>query len=240
MNKKKLLAVALAVCLIAILSFTTLAWFTDSDSATNTFTVGSIKIVQHEKQHDENDELVNFEQNKVLMPIVNEEEPSKDPNYEEKIVYVGNTGKNPAYIQTHIAIPATLIGYLNLDVTTGAGWTFAYSQKQTIDGVEHVVYTFRYTYELAAGKETPVLLNGVYLYADVDVKTNPATDNMEFCKWNEATKGYTFSGFCVQDAEGTPYTVNVLVATQAVQAEGFDNAGTALDSAFGTEGTPWN
>ena len=38
-TKKKLLAVALAVCLIAILSFTTLAWFNDSESLTNKFEV---------------------------------------------------------------------------------------------------------------------------------------------------------------------------------------------------------
>lgn len=39
-TKKKLFVVAVAVCLIAILSFTTLAWFNDSDSVTNNFNVG--------------------------------------------------------------------------------------------------------------------------------------------------------------------------------------------------------
>ena len=39
MNKKKLLSLSLVVIMIAILSFSTLAWFNDSDSVTNEFYV---------------------------------------------------------------------------------------------------------------------------------------------------------------------------------------------------------
>ncbi|MBR2047599.1 MAG: SipW-dependent-type signal peptide-containing protein [Oscillospiraceae bacterium] len=39
MNKKKLFVTALAVCLIAILSFSTLAWFSDEENVTNEFFV---------------------------------------------------------------------------------------------------------------------------------------------------------------------------------------------------------
>jgi len=39
LNKKKVLVVSLAVCLVAILSFGTLAWFNASDEVTNTFKV---------------------------------------------------------------------------------------------------------------------------------------------------------------------------------------------------------
>lgn len=39
MNKKKLLSLALVIVLIAILSFGTLAWFSDADEVTNTFMV---------------------------------------------------------------------------------------------------------------------------------------------------------------------------------------------------------
>lgn len=41
MNKKKLLSLALVVIMVAILSFSTLAWFNDSDSVTNQFYVAS-------------------------------------------------------------------------------------------------------------------------------------------------------------------------------------------------------
>ena len=40
-TKKKLFVVAVAVCLIAILSFSTLAWFSDSESVKNDFIVSS-------------------------------------------------------------------------------------------------------------------------------------------------------------------------------------------------------
>ncbi len=39
MNKKKIFALAVAVIMIAILSFGTLAWFSDGDSVTNRFQV---------------------------------------------------------------------------------------------------------------------------------------------------------------------------------------------------------
>lgn len=41
LNKKQIFTIALAVCLIAILSFSTLAWFTDSDEVTNKFHVAT-------------------------------------------------------------------------------------------------------------------------------------------------------------------------------------------------------
>ena len=41
MNKKKLFSLALAVIMIAILSFSTLAWFNDSDSVTNEFHIAT-------------------------------------------------------------------------------------------------------------------------------------------------------------------------------------------------------
>ena len=39
MTKKKVIALALVVCLIAILSLSSLAWFTDDDSVTNKFQI---------------------------------------------------------------------------------------------------------------------------------------------------------------------------------------------------------
>ena len=40
LNKKKVIVLALVVCLIAMLSVGTLAWFTDDDSITNDFFFG--------------------------------------------------------------------------------------------------------------------------------------------------------------------------------------------------------
>lgn len=241
MNKKKLLTLALVIVLIAILSFTTLAWFTDTDEVTNTFTVGSVKIVQNEQQiDDKTGALEDFEQGKMLLPIVNTKDPAADPNYQDKIVTVTSTGNNDAYVRTWIAIPKALVDYLVLDlntVTEGEGW---YRQETppttTVDGIEYVCYCFVYTPILTPGATTPAVLNGVYLDALVDIKDNPETEstNREFCKWNSETNACEFSGFEIANAAGQILSeVNVLVATQAVQAQGFADAHTALNSAFG-------
>ena len=49
--KKKIVSLALAVCLIAIAAVGTLAYFTDKDAETNTFTVGNVKIDLLESQY---------------------------------------------------------------------------------------------------------------------------------------------------------------------------------------------
>ena len=234
-TKKKALTLALVIALLAIAVVGgSLAWFTAEDEAVNTFTVGSIKIVQHEQQHDETGALEDFEQNKTLLPIVNINDPASDDNYEEKIVTVENTGKNDAYIRTWIAIPKALEGYLILDTDETQGWAKQWwSPYPTLNGMEYICYCYVYTNVLEAGKTTPVLLNGVYLDAATDVQKNPATGNMEFCKRNAETGEFDFTGVAVMDAEGTAYNVNVLVATQAVQAEGFNDAQQALNASFG-------
>lgn len=240
MNKKKLLAIALAVCLIAILSFTTLAWFTDTDQAENTFTVGSIKIKQHEQQLDDDGNPEDFiDDDQLLLPIVDKDNPPADPNYQDKIVTVENVGANPAYIRTHIAIPATLNGYLNIDVNTAADGWVNYDNggiQVTVDGIVYNVYSYYYNKVLEVQATSDVLLNGVYLYEFVDIKEAP-DGSLQFCKWDSANEQWSFSGFVVQDAQGT-YTVDVLVATQAVQSQGFGGPVEALTAAFG-DTTPW-
>ena len=58
--KKKIVSLALAVCLIAIAAVGTLAYFTDTKSATNTFTVGNVKIELLESSlHRENAGVAN-------------------------------------------------------------------------------------------------------------------------------------------------------------------------------------
>ena len=45
MNKRRILAAAMALCIVAIIAVgATLAYFTDTKSATNTFTIGNVKI----------------------------------------------------------------------------------------------------------------------------------------------------------------------------------------------------
>ena len=45
MNKRRILAIAMSLCIVAILAVgASLAYFTDTDNATNTFTVGNVEI----------------------------------------------------------------------------------------------------------------------------------------------------------------------------------------------------
>lgn len=70
--KKKLTAAALVVAFGATaVTGATLAYFTDTDQEDNVFTVGGVKIDLLEKQRNEaHNALIDFEDNKILMPIV--------------------------------------------------------------------------------------------------------------------------------------------------------------------------
>lgn len=226
--KKKVFVICLAVALIAILSFGTLAWFSDSDEVTNTFTVGSVKIHQNEQQHDENGDLEDFTQDQTLLPVADPQNPAADENYVEKIVTVTSTGKNPAYVRTHIAVPTALVDVLTLDISDSANWvavSYPTQPTQIVDGVEYTIFSYTYTQALGEDQTTDVLLEGVYLNANVDIKTNDQGVD-QFCTWDDSTGGWLFYDFDITQK------VTVLVATQGVQSQGFADADTALNSAF--------
>lgn len=231
--KKKILVISAAVALLAILAVSgSLAWFSDTDEVTNVFTVGSVKIEQNEVGADGNP----FVQEQVLMPVVKADDPT-DENYVAKIVDVTSTGENPAYVRTHIAIPTKLVGTLILDLSDSTKWIPAtnYESTTTVDGEEYTVYSFTYTEALNKGDVTDDLLLGVYIDPKTDLKDNPATTeaDMEFCYYDANAKDYVFTGYVAWKADGTASEkVNVLVATQGCQSQGFTDAQTALDTVF--------
>lgn len=239
--KKKVLTVALVLALIAIMVSGTLAYFTDNDEVTNTFTIGSVKIEIYE-----NDEATPEAVKPLgkLTPVV-KENPSEDISYIDKVVDVKNIGANDAYIRTHIAVPTVLIDYLQLDVTTD-GWTYngtlAGSSTATVNGVTYTVFTYDHTAAVAPDAFTNELLQGVYLKSDVDLAEN-ADGNLVFVKKVSGEITHN-SGFVAhtKNADGT-YTsanVNILVASEAIQTQGFDSGATnALNSGFGANTNPW-
>ena len=239
--KKKVLTVALALALIAIMVTGTLAYFTDNDEVNNTFTVGSVLIEIFENNEETTSDTIKFE--KPLTPVVNSD-PSKDESYIHKAVKVKNTGLNAAYIRTHLAIPTALVNYLILDVDTTGDWKQVAVSNATKDGVAYTVYTYDYNNKVDPSIYTPDLLKGVYLANTVDIKDNPDTPaaDLEFCKPN-GDGTYTFSGFVAHNKVTDGYTtatINVLVASQAIQAQGFESGATnALDTGFGQGKNPW-
>lgn len=237
--KKKVLTLALVVALIAIMVSGTLAYFTDNDEVTNTFTIGSVLIEVWENEEPTDEPVVEFRD--PLLPIVKVDDPSADESYIEKLVNVKNTGSNAAYIRTYIAIPEALVGFLYLDLSE-AGWTRIGDTEAEVDGVKYTVFAWNHDAAVEPGQFTADLLKGVYLGSDVDIKDNPGTTaaDLEFCK-RDANGGYIFSEYVAHFAGANGYTsntVSILVYSQAIQAQGFGSAAEALEAGFGL-GNPW-
>ncbi len=120
--KKKITTFSLIVALLAIAVIGgTLAYFTDTDEATNTFTVGKVKIelLEHQRYWADDDVfLEEFEDDKVLMPINATEGGAQGPKdrwgmplaeiYGDKIIRVKNL-ENDAYIRVYVAVPEALV-----------------------------------------------------------------------------------------------------------------------------------
>lgn len=141
--KKKITAIFLCVALVAIaIVGASLAYFTDTDNAKNTFTVGNVKIDLVEQQKGENG-LEDFDQGKTLVPG-----KSNDGNAVSKIATVKNTGKNDAWVWAELRIPKYLVsseyptnesknalhwnsyGCFNVEYNSGNYWSLA-----TTDGI---------------------------------------------------------------------------------------------------------
>ena len=106
---------------------------------------------------------------------------------------------------------------------------------------EYIVVTYDYQTAVDPNEFTADLLKGAYLADFVDLKAN-ANGDLEFCK-PDGNGGYEFSGFVAHESNGdgtyASKSVSVLVAAQAIQAQGFGDATTALNSGFGTNTNPW-
>lgn len=242
--KKKVLAIALAVALLAIMVSGSLAYFTAEDKVTNTFTIGSVMIEIWENEEPTDTDVVEFED--PMLPVVDMDDLTNDPGYFAKVVKVENTGENAAFIRAHIAVPTALVGYLDLNISE-TGWSNVGTTTANVDGVDYTVYT--YDHEAAVDPEafTAELLQGAYLNPQVDLKDNPdtASADLEFCKPNgDGTYTYTFSGFVAHNKVDGGYTSNtlcILVASEAIQAQGFEAGGAtaALNAGFGAGTNPW-
>jgi len=251
--KKKLLAMCLVVALAATAVIGgTLAYFTDTDTKTNTFTAGGVKIDLIEQQVGENG-LEPFEQDQVLMPIVGSAQGEKDQygqpvaeNYIDKIATIENKGKSDAYVRAYFAIPSALddgydtfnaglnvlhfnFGNNNGVSTFGNEWnwknesgTWKYYETE-IDGVKYNVYYADYTKILAAGATTEQFISGVYLDSHVDMVDGNYVDTRD----------------PQADISILAGDVKCPVMAVAVQAAGFDNADAAVEAAFGANFDPF-
>lgn len=221
--KKKIVAFMLVIAMLAIaIAGGTLAYFTDTETAKNVMAIGSVDIEQIEQERNENGALVAFTQNKPIVPAVGAPEWEAKPiavgggnqkvfdveNVIDKFVFVENKGKSDAYVRTIIAIEAPNYDpndLIHVNMNNTVGVTMSNFAPVDINGVQYVYAVFTYTEELAPTAKTPVSLAQVYL----DPKTTQADVAAYNGDWS------------------------ILALSQAVQADGFGDAATALNAGFG-------
>ena len=254
--KKRIVTIALVVALVAIAAVGTLAYFTDTDNATNTFTVGNVSIDLIEQQRGENG-LVPFEQNKKLYPIVGSAQGEKDEygmplakNYVDKMVTVKNTGSEAAYIRAYFAIPSALVdGYETFNAglnvlhfnfgnkvengvvtsTEGAEWIWTHGNK------------WNYFETTIDGIKYNVYFADYYQAVDAGATTEQLVQGVYLDKTFDIKDGkcYAFGKEVTLDDGWSWRSVSCPVFAIACQAEGFDNAAAAMDAAFGAKYNPW-
>lgn len=264
MKKKTILVAAIAVMLVAALVVGgTLAYFTDTKDAKNTFTVGNVKInlIEQQRKQDaagnKTTELDAFQQNQHLYPIVGSAQGDKDTlgmpiakNYVDKMVTIENTGSEKAYIRAYFAIPSALDdGY----ETFNAGKNvlhFNFGNK-----VENGVITstegneWKWThgskwnyFETTIGDiKYNVYYADYYQALDAHATTEQLVQGVYLDKSFDmkADGAYAFGQKLALDEGWDWNNVTCPVYAVAVQAEGFDSASAAMDAAFGAQYNPW-
>lgn len=260
---KKTLLTILAMVMVAAISITgTLAYLTSTDKADNVFTVGNVKIKLNEKQRGEDGKLVDFVQNKTLLPIVGSAQGTKDDNYlpvaenyVDKIATVTNTGSQEAWVRAYFAIPSELDdGYETFNAgmnTLHFNFGVNAAEKRTTEGYE---WTWK-----VDGKWNyyETVINGVnynVYYADYATRLAAGATTEQFVSGVYLDKNVNY----VVNAEDTtkydmvvgdkvimskidPSNLKITcpVFAVAVQAAGFNNANEAVANAFGNQYNPW-
>ena len=256
--KKKITALCLCVTMLAIaIVGASLAYFTDTKDATNTFTVGNVKIQLIEQQRGENG-LEPFEQNKHLYPIVGSAQGAKDEygmptakNYVDKMVTIKNTGSEAAYIRAYFAIPSALDdGY----ETFNAGLNvlhFNFGNKvvngaiSSTEGVEWIwTHGSKWNYfetTLSDGIKYNVYYADYKQAVDAGATTEQLVQGVYLDKTFDIKDGkcYAFGKEVTLDDGWNWEKVSCPVFAVAVQAAGFDSAEEAVTAAFGAKYNPW-
>lgn len=167
MNKRKLLLVAIALCMVAILvTGGTLAYLTDTDFDQNVFTVGNVKIDLHEENNEgaKDEAYHEWLEDQVLMP------GTKTNNNIAKNVYVTNTGNQPAYIWVEIGVPVELdnienAGANSLHFNYDSDMKLGIYQKylKTEGGYNYYILADKHGVAIEPGLDTDTFMYQVYM-----------------------------------------------------------------------------
>ena len=262
MRMKKIIAGLLVLALTAAVSIgATLAYLTDTDEDVNVMTLGKVKIDQLEYERvdvetkDKDATVQEFHDNKPLLPAVTKDgldyakpgdtfvdwaqigkdghtspiwNPDLINNEVDKMVFVKNKGDYDAYVRSVFAFEAgkyaTLdefqkMVHLNLN-TTDYIWEWvetpvAIPNEDGSATSNYFVATATYNKVLAPGALTEISLSQIAL-------DKTATN---------------------EDVEAFGETYQVLVKSQGIQADGFEDADSALNEGFGkitSANIPWD
>lgn len=269
MKLKNLLLTGLSFVLVAAVAVGgTYAYLTSTNDDINVMTLGNVSIAQHEYERVVNADgtyatdtidnresyvLKEFSQAKPLLPIVGDPSASGDAyagwddtavrmsqvgsyggmdafagnNAQDKFVTVENTGKTDAYVRTLVAIEIGNGNAKLLGTSYHQTWTKNSIGTIVIDGNNYALTEYVYAGANGVRHENGILPAGDTSYpnlSQVYIKHNATNEDCE-----------------ALDGNGNG-TLDILVLSQAVQAAGFADAQTALDTAFGditTDNHPW-
>lgn len=149
-------------------------------------------------------------------------------NTVDKMVFVKNTGKNDVYVRTLVALEQGSVATDNFDkvIKTNSdyqhGTTAGHWDRETVAGNvkigDSTYYIYCYTYRGPNSNPNGVLEVGKVSYPSLlQVYMLPEATNADVTAVDGNANG----------------KYDILVLSQAVQTAGFDNATTALDTAFG-------
>ena len=242
---KKVIAWLLVLALTAAVSIgATLAYLTDTDEDVNVMTLGKVKIDQLEYERidvetkDTDAEVQEFQDNKPLFPAVTDKDfdytpgdtyvdweqigkdgytsdiwdPAKINNELDKMVFVKNKGDYDAHVRSVFAFEA------NPD------WSFEDFESKVHLNLNNTDWTWEWI-------KTPVEIGeGTYFVA--------------VATYNDVLKPGAFAEISLsqialdssatnEDLKALGETYNVLVKSQAIQADGFADAAAGLNEGFG-------
>ena len=173
MKKRNLLLAALLLLVVGVVG-TTIAYFTDTDEKTNTFTIGNVDIELKEENWDADNA-------KNLMPG---DKVAKDPVIENK------STTNPAYVFAKVVAPC-VSGRPIFKYTVASGWTEMTAQTVACnaDGLTTKIYAYGSATAmtpLTAGASTPALFSEV----EVENLTNAEATTIGSANLNIIVTGY--------------------------------------------------
>lgn len=237
--KKKIVALCLCVALAVVaIGGATLAYFTDTDNATNTFTVGKVDITLNETFDGNNAKLMpGIDVNKDVTIKLNEGSSDAYVWYLWKIPadldsIDGTTGTNNALHVNSLgstwdkyrtntkywpdgqteALPIEKTWDHDPEVELGlTAGPEGYLYTETIDGVAYHVYAALYHGKLSAGDTTTEAMTKVYL--DTSVNQDAGGYYQIYTKGENAGQKHYLPSL--------PNNAKIIVEAYAIQADGF-------------------